>query len=92
MLTLHPVLLFVWAALAACFGALLLYRGQLTRYEDDQLFLNEELHTHEQEQHSFIVKRVNQLQPLVRILGGAAALTTVCVVGIYVWNAWQTIH
>ena len=34
-----PVLLIVWAAILACFLGLLAYKGQLTRYEEDQLFL-----------------------------------------------------
>ncbi len=89
---LNPVLLIVWAALAACFGALLIYRGQLTRYEDDQLFLNNELHANEQQQQTQIVQKLHKLQPIIRVLGGAAALTTACVVGLYVWYAWQTIH
>ena len=91
-MNLSPVLLIVWAALAACFGALLIYRGQLTRYEDEQLFLNEGASANEQQQHTRIVQRLHKLQPVVRVLGGAAALTTACVVGIYVWNAWQTIR
>ena len=91
-MNLNPILLIVWAALAACFGALLLYRGQLTRYEDDQLFLNDQLHAHEQQEQTQIVQKLNKLQPIIRILGGAAALTPACVVGIYVYNAWQTIH
>lgn len=90
-MTIHPVLLTIWAVLAAAFFALLLYRGQLSRYEDDQIFLNTESQAHE-EQHSQIVRRVRQIQPLVRIFGGAAGLVTAGVVGIYVWQAWQTIH
>jgi hypothetical protein len=42
-MSISPILLGVWAALAACFLALLVYRGQLTRYEDEQLFLNEDV-------------------------------------------------
>ena len=91
-MNLNPILLIVWAALAACFGALLIYRGQLTRYEDDQLFLNNELHANEQEQQTRIVRKLGKLQPIIRVLGGAAALTTACVVGIYVYNAWRTIR
>jgi len=36
-----PVLLIVWAAIAAVFLGLLAYKGQLTRYEEDQLFLSD---------------------------------------------------
>ena len=37
----NPILLTVWAVLTACFLGLLMYRGQLTRYEEEQLFLND---------------------------------------------------
>ena len=57
-MTPNPILLFVWAALAICFFALLMYRGQLTRYEDEQLFLNEDTNRVEQEQQTQIVRRV----------------------------------
>ncbi len=82
-----PVLLVVWAALAACFLALIAYRGQLTRYEEDQLFLNENVNQNEHKEQDEIVRKVNRLQPLVRIFGGAAAAMTVGVIGLYVYNA-----
>ena len=91
-MSLNPILLFLWAALAACFAGLLIYRGHLTRYEDDQLFLNGEVRAHDQQEQSQIVRKIQKLQPVVRVLGGAAALTTACVVGIYVYNAWLTIR
>ena len=52
-----PILLIVWAAVAACFLALLAYRGQLTRYEEDQLFLTE-TESNEQREQSEIVRSV----------------------------------
>ena len=88
----NPILLFVWAALAAAFVALLIYRGQLTRYEDDQLFLNDGLKQNQQAQQTAIVRKVQKMSPIVRALGGAAGLATACVVGLYVWDAWQRIQ
>jgi hypothetical protein len=88
----NPLLLTVWAVLAFAFLALLVYRGQLTRYEDEQLFLNESGTQHERELKSDIVRKVQKLQPIVSVVGGAAALVTACAVGIYVWNAWQSIQ
>jgi hypothetical protein len=87
-----PVLIAVWAALAACFLALIAYRGQLTRYEEDQLFLNENSNKHEQEQQTEIVRKVHKLEPIVRVFGGAAALMTVGIVGSFVWQAWQALN
>ena len=88
----NPLLLTVWAALAFSFLALLVYRGQLTRYEDEQLFLNESGTQHEREMKSAIVRKVQRIQPVVQIVGGAAGLVTACAVGMYVWNAWQSIQ
>ena len=83
-----PVMLIVWAVIAACFLALLAYRGQLTRYEEDQLFLNE-TESNEQRDQSEIVRKVNKIPPLVRILGVAAAVMTAGIVGIFTYDAWQ---
>jgi hypothetical protein len=83
-----PVMLIVWAVVAACFLALLAYRGQLTRYEEDQLFLNE-TESNEQREQSEIVRKVNKIQPFVRAFGVAAAAMTAGIVGIFTYDAWQ---
>ena len=81
-----PTLLIVWAVLVACFVGLLTYRGQLTRYEDAELFLSEQTHDAEVHQ-SDIVRRVNKVQPFVQLFGGAAGLITVGIVSIWVLDA-----
>jgi len=83
-----PILLIVWAAVAACFLALLAYRGQLTRYEEDQLFLTE-TESNEQREQSEIVRKCNQIAPWVRIFGVAATVMTAGIVGIWTYDAWQ---
>ena len=88
----NPVLLTVWAVLTGCFLALLVYRGQLTRYEDEQLFLNDDARSNERKQQTDIVRRINRIQPIVRVVGAAAGIVTACAVGIYVWDAWQRIQ
>jgi len=82
----------VWAVLTACFLGLLMYRGQLTRYEEEQLFLNDEIHLKEQDVQESIVRRVKQITPVVKLFGAGAALATVCAVGTYVWDAWQKLQ
>lgn len=86
-----PVMLIVWGVVAACFLALLAYRGQLTRYEEDQLFLSD-VESHEQNEQKEIVRKVNQLQPAIRALGVAAAAMTVGIVGIFTYDAWQRLQ
>lgn len=90
----NPILMVVWAILAATFMGLLVYRGQLTRYEDDQLFLNDDqAHAAENErEHAQLVGKIKKLGPVVTALGGAAGLVTASVVGIYVWDAWTRIQ
>lgn len=83
-----PVLLIIWAAIVACFLGLLAYKGQLTRYEEDQLFLSETV-SQEQQLQTEIVRKVNKIQPFVRVFGVAAALMTAGIVGIFTWDAWQ---
>ncbi|HXB63209.1 MAG TPA: hypothetical protein VNU94_10210 [Acidobacteriaceae bacterium] len=79
------------AAVLVCFLALLAYRAQVTRYEDDQLFLSDESGQHERAAQAAIVQKVDKIGPLVRILGGATALMTVSIIGIYVWDATKTL-
>jgi ABC-type transport system involved in cytochrome c biogenesis permease subunit len=84
-------MLIVWAIVTACFVALLTYRGQLTRYEQDRLFLTN-ISPHGERQQSEIVKRINQIQPYVRILGVAATIVTVLIVAVWTADAWKTLH
>ena len=92
MASIHPLLLVVWAALAACFLALLAYRGQLTRYEEDQLFLDDNVNQLEHQQQDEIVRKVNKLAPFVKVLGGATGLMTACIAGLFMWNIFQALR
>jgi heme A synthase len=88
----NPVLLSIWAALGACFLALLVYRGQLTRYEDEQLFLNSDSDSTREQEKLKIVSRIQMIGPALQIFAGATVAMTAGVVGMYVWNAWKSIH
>jgi hypothetical protein len=83
-----PVMLIVWAAISACFLGLLAYKGQLTRYEEDQLFLSD-IRPNEQVLQSEIVRKVTKIQPFVRVFGVAAAVMTAGIIGIFTYDAWQ---
>ena len=82
-------LLVIWAVIVACFLAALAYKAQLTRYEEDQLFLNDNIESNEHREQNEIMRKVAKLAPLVRVLGIAAAVMTICIVGIYTYDAWQ---
>jgi hypothetical protein len=83
-----PVLLIIWAAISACFLGLLAYKGQLTRYEEDQLFLSD-IRSNEQQLQGEIVRKVTKIQPFVRVFGIAAAVMTAGIIGIFTYDAWQ---
>jgi hypothetical protein len=87
MMNAIPVLLIIWAAIAACFLGLLAYKGQLTRYEEDQLFLSDAA-SNEKALQNEIVRKVTKLQPFVRIFGVAAAVMTAGIIGIFTYDAW----
>jgi hypothetical protein len=77
-----------WVVLTAIFIALMVYRGHLTQYETDQLFLNENASHNEEEEHDDIIRRVNRIQPLCKGFGGAAAISTIALVGVYLAGAF----
>jgi hypothetical protein len=80
------VMWIVWAVVTTVLLALLAYRGTLTRYEEDQLFLDPASGHQEQEQ-NLIVQKVNRIQPLVRVTMGATCVLSAVIIGVYVWDA-----
>ena len=93
-MTIHPILLYVWSALFFSVLALLVYRGQLTRYEQDQLFLEDEdlqIVQRNKQANENILMRLNRMKPFLSTVGVAAGLVTTTVVGMYVYNAWQNV-
>jgi hypothetical protein len=86
-----PIMLTIWAVLTACFVAILTYRGQLSRYEQERLFLTN-INPNGERQHSEIVKRIKEIQPYVNLLGVATTIVTVAIVTIWTMDAWRTLH
>ncbi|MGC2637320.1 MAG: hypothetical protein WA294_09065 [Acidobacteriaceae bacterium] len=83
-----PVVWIVWAAVITFLLILLVYRSNLTRYEEDQIFLDESGNHQKKEQEDLLVK-VNKIQPVIRIVGTATGALTVVIIGLYVWDAVQ---
>lgn len=75
-----------WAAFTALLLTLLAYQGTLTRYEDDQLFLNDNSGMQHQENDA-VLHKVARLKPLLRICVGATCVLSATIIGIYVWEA-----
>jgi hypothetical protein len=81
-----PLLWIVWAGLTTVLLVLLVYRANLTRYEEDQIFLDE-ASSHQEQEQTIIVRRVAKVQPFVRLMTGLTCAMTVAIIGIYVWDA-----
>lgn len=81
-----PVVWIVWACIITCLLILLLYRSNLTRYEEDQIFLDDS-GSHLESQQKALLVRVNKIQPTIRVVTGVTCALTVCIIGVYVWDA-----
>jgi len=85
------IIMIVWGACLACFLGLLAYNATITRYEEDQLFLNG-TNESEKQQQSEILHKVQRTAPFIRISGSASLLLTLAIAGIYTWDAWQRLR
>jgi sensor domain CHASE-containing protein len=81
----------IWAVFAVCLLALLLYRGTITRYEDDQLFLDD-VNDRQHKENDAIIHRLNQIQPILRVCTGVTSALTATIIGIYAWDAIKTFY
>ncbi len=79
------VLGIVWGGLTTLLIVLLIYRGTLTNREEDQLFLDE-AESHMEAEQRELHKRVDRLNPFVRVLGAASGLLILVIIGIALWQ------
>jgi hypothetical protein len=80
------VLWIVWAGVCAIMLILLGYRGTLTRYEEDQIFLDD-AGNHQQQEQNAILMKVQKITPYVRASITATCVLSACIIGFYVWDA-----
>jgi len=93
MINALPVLIVIWAVLTGLFLALLAYNATITRYEENQLFLDDaRANAIEQQQQNSILRKVNKLLPVIRTLGILSAIFTVLIIAIYTWDCWQKLQ
>lgn len=88
LMSFMPVVWIVWASIITILLVLLVYRSNLTRYEEDQIFLDDSGSHQKKEQEDILVK-VNKIQPAIRIVTGVTCALTVGIIGVYVWDALQ---
>ena len=82
------VLWVAWGVVAAILLVLLGYRGTLTRYEEDQIFLNETGGIEAQEQGE-IQRKLEKIRPFLVTTVWAIGMLTVVILGLYVRVAIQ---
>jgi hypothetical protein len=81
-----PILWIVWAGATATMLILIAYRGTITRYEEDQIFLDD-AGDHQKNEQTVILEKVKKINPFVRVATGATCALTAGILGIYVWDA-----
>lgn len=73
----------VWALLVLVVIALYIYRGRLTKDEEDELYLDDAFKA-EREQQALIAAKVAKIEPTIRISRWLAVAATVFVVIFYI--------
>ena len=86
-----PILWIVWAVFAAILLSLLLYRGTITRYEDDQLFLDD-ISDRQHKENDAIIEKLAKIQPFLKVFTGVTSILTAAIIGIYAWDAIKTFY
>jgi len=91
MMNALPTLIVIWAVFTGLFLALLAYNATITRYEENQLFLDD-INGNEKLEQSSIVTKVNRVTPYIRARGSLSAVMTIVIIGIYTLDAWRKIQ
>lgn len=81
-----PIILTLWGLAVSAFVALMVYRTHLERHESAELFIGDVDDFGRESRHNEIVNKVNRIQPFVQTAGGAMALLSVLMIGVYVAN------
>jgi len=84
-MTIVPVMWAVWGILAVVAAALYIYRSNLTRDEEDQIYLDDAFQNERLAQET-IVAKVSKVDPMLRVAVWLVAGWTVLVVAYYVWD------
>ncbi|HSY34579.1 MAG TPA: hypothetical protein VK814_02400 [Acidobacteriaceae bacterium] len=77
------VLVIAWGAVGAMLLVLLGYRGTLTRYEEDQIFLNDAA-TMESQQQSDIQRKLLVIRPYLVTMVWTIGTLTAVILGVFI--------
>jgi hypothetical protein len=75
----------VWSAIVVITAALYLYRSNLTKDEEDQIFLDDSF-SHEKTAQAAIIAKVSKVEPILKVALWLVALGTLFVIGYYVYD------
>jgi hypothetical protein len=81
----------IWGVLVASMAALHIYRSNLTKDEEDQVFLDESFE-HEKSLQAAIIAKVNRVEPILRLAKWLVAAATVFVVAYYIRDIMLQLH
>jgi hypothetical protein len=90
-MTQAQILWAIWAALVLITFAIYLYRGRLSRDEDDEIFLGEGF-DHERAAQAEIAAKVAKIEPVLRIAIWVTVGATVLFVGYWLYDTLVTLH
>jgi hypothetical protein len=82
-MTIVPIMWMIWSAVVVLTAALYIYRSNLTKDEEDQIFLDDSF-AHERNAQAAIIAKVNKVQPILRIALWMVGIATLFVVGYYI--------
>lgn len=85
-MTVMPILWIVWGVVAGVLLIMLGYRGTLTRYEEDQIFLDEATSMQSQEQ-TDIQRKLEKIRPFLVIMLWVVGALTLVILGMYIRDA-----
>ncbi|HEV7218551.1 MAG TPA: hypothetical protein VGN39_06725 [Terriglobales bacterium] len=83
--------LVAWGVLTSILIILLIYRSTLTMQEDSQLFLTES-ESHMEREQIEIMKKVNQIGPLVKWLGATSAILILAIGGVALYQGLNQVQ
>lgn len=84
-------LLIVWGVLTAVLIVLLIYKSTLSMREDDQLFLDES-ESHMALEQADVLRRINQIGPVVRIFGAASGVLILVIAGMWIYQGFTQVQ
>jgi hypothetical protein len=84
-MTFVPVMWVVWSVLVVFTAVLYIYRSNLTKDEEDQIFLDDSF-SHEKTAQAAIIAKVSKVEPLIKVALWLVGIATLFVIGYYVMD------